>query len=229
MSGDQGQVLEMVVQGVEEGEPNDGHVPLSLLTSRGNVDCRYYAAPGARLGAIWVGGAGGDWDSPAHGLYPLLCEEMVANGISSLRVRYREANYLDECTLDVLAGIDYLERAGVEATALTGHSFGGAVVIQAAASSPTVRTVVTLATQSYGTGPAATLAPRCSILLIHGADDHVLPPASSEYVYRLAQEPKRVVILPHAGHGLDSVAAQVRSLVRDWIVEQLRRPPTPPG
>ncbi len=65
--------------------------------------------------------------------------------------------------------------------------------------------------------------------LIHGADDRVLPPASSEHVYRLAREPKRIIILPHAGHGLESVPAQVRSLVRDWVVEQLGQPPTPTG
>lgn len=37
--------------------------------------------------------------------------------------------------LNVLASISYLETKGIKAVAVTGHLFGGAVVIQMAASS----------------------------------------------------------------------------------------------
>jgi hypothetical protein len=56
----------------------------------------------------------------------------------------------------------------VQHVALTGHSFGGAVVIQAAAHSDAVRTCVPMSTQTYGVDPARELSPRCSILLAHG-------------------------------------------------------------
>lgn len=220
----QGQVLEMVVRGVEEGPVEAGYQEMALLTNLGDVECRYYRAPEARQGAIWVGGAGGGWDSPARGqLYPKLAADLLDKGISSLRVRYRHPNDLDQCTLDLLAGADYLEREGIDAMAVTGHSFGGAVAIQAAAAAPGVRTVVALSTQSHGAAPAAELGPRCSILVIHGTADQVLPPYSGEYVYRIAEEPKRLIMYPGAGHGLDEAAGELRQAVRDWIAGELQR------
>ena len=43
--------------------------------------------------------------------------------------------------MDVLAGISFLEQEGIGGVSLTGHSFGGAVVIQAASRSPLVRAI----------------------------------------------------------------------------------------
>jgi pimeloyl-ACP methyl ester carboxylesterase len=223
-----GELLEMVIEGVVGGEPQEGYIPLTFATSRGNVQARYYQAPGARLGAVCVGGASGGWDTPARGLYPRLSQDLLASGISSLHVRYRHPVDLDESALDVLAGVDYLQSEGVGAVGTMGHSFGGAVVIQAAVASPAVRTVVTLATQSYGAWPVGELSPRASILLIHGADDQVLDPSSSEHVYSLAHDPKRLVIYPGAGHRLDEVADEVTELVRSWTVGQLGEAPQPP-
>ncbi|BAY46799.1 phospholipase/carboxylesterase [Scytonema sp. HK-05] len=140
-------------------------------------------------------------------------------------MRYRNPTDLEESILDVLAGLTYLQDEGIKEFALVGHSFGGAVVIQAAAQSPDVRTVVTLATQSYGTEPATELATRFSLLLMHGTNDQVLPPQCSEHVYDIALEPKRLILYPNATHGLDEVADEVYLVVRDWIVQQLN-PPT---
>lgn len=213
----------MQIQAVEVGEAENGYQPAHLRTDRGTVALRHYPVPGTRQAAVWVGGVGGDWDSPARGLYPRLCEALTQERIASLRVRFRRPGNLTESVLDVLAGPHYLEQAGVTAVALTGHSFGGAVVIQAAAAAPRVRTVVALATQSYGAAPAATLAPRCSLLLIHGTADEVLPPCCAQSVYALAGEPKRLVLYEGAGHVLDEVAAQVEQVVHAWIGEQLSR------
>ena len=199
----------------------DGYDAFRLRTSTGETACRYYAAPGGRRGVIWVGGAGGGWDTPAEGLYPRLCRELTAEGIASLRVRFRDPASLDRSVVDVLAGVRYLEGNAVEAIGLVGHSFGGAVVIQAAAAAPAVRTVVTLATQSYGARRAGELAPRCSLLLVHGTADRVLPASSSEYVHALAREPKRLVLYEGAGHGLDEVAEPLAELVCGWLVDTL--------
>jgi pimeloyl-ACP methyl ester carboxylesterase len=140
-------------------------------------------------------------------------------------VRYRYPTELVESVLDVLAGLTYLQDEGIESVALIGHSFGGAVVIQAAAQAEDVRTVVTLATQSYGADPVQELATRCSLLLLHGTADPVLTPLCSQQVYQLAIEPKQLILYPDAGHGLDEVAEEVHQVVRDWVIEQLNRPP----
>ena len=198
--------------------------PVTVETSRGRVACRYTWIPGTRAAALFVGGVGGGWDTPANDLYPRLAEELAADAIASLRVRFRDPTDLDEAVFDVLAGGSFLVDEGRDRLALVGHSFGGAVVIRAAAALPSARTVVTLATQGYGAAPVRDLGPRCSVLLVHGTQDRVLPPSSSEYVYELAREPKRLVLYEGAGHGLVEAAAEVRALVRGWIVEELRSP-----
>jgi pimeloyl-ACP methyl ester carboxylesterase len=208
--------------GAKQESQRDGFQPVKLMTSRGEIACHYYAVPEAQHGAIWVGGAGGGWDTPARGLYPYLAAELRTAGIASLRIRYRHPNHLAESVADVLAGIDYLRQLGIKSVALIGHSFGGAVVIQAAAQSDITRTVVTLATQSYGSSAVAQFRQDCSILLIHGTGDRVLPPFCSESTYRLAHGRKQIEIFQGAGHGLEQVAGEIFSLVRGWIVEELK-------
>ncbi len=114
-------------------------------------------------------------------------------------------------------------QEGMDTLALVGHSFGGSVVIQAAALDDHVRTVVALATQSYGTAPVEQLGPRCSVLLLHGTADGTVPPSDSEHVYRLAREPKQLILCEGAGHGLDETAEEVHQVVHDWIVDQLSK------
>ncbi len=221
MERDEGHLLEMTITGVEVGTTRNGCQRIKLETSRGSVGCRYYSASGSRQGVICVGGIGGDFDTPAKELYPRLCRQLAQEGVSSLRVRFRHSTELEESVLDVLAGLTYLEGEGIDTIALVGHSFGGAVAVQAAALDEDVRTVVTLATQSHGVAPVAGLAPRCSILLIHGTMDETLPAVSSEYTYDLAKEPKKLILLEGARHGLDEAADEVYRVVHDWIVDNL--------
>ncbi len=214
----------MVINAVREGTMQEQYRPVRLLTNRGEVQCRYYPVPTSHRGAIWVGGVGGGWDTPARGLYPHMCLQLAEQGIASLRVRFRYPTDLEEAVLDVLAGAAFLQGEGIYDLALTGHSFGGAVVIEAAAGTALARTVVTLSTQSYGADRVAELAPRCSILLIHGQADTVLPPSSSRHVYEMAGQPKRLIIYPGAGHGLDEAADAVHAAVREWITDRLGVP-----
>ncbi|MFQ4146449.1 alpha/beta hydrolase [Chlorogloeopsis sp. ULAP02] len=218
--------FERIVRDVHVGQQQEEYYPVKLITSRGGIHCRYYPLKDTEQAAIWVGGVGGDWDTPARGLYPLLCQQLTKEGIASLRVRYRYPAELEESVLDVLAGINYLHDEGIQNFALIGHSFGGAVVIKAAIQAPDVRTVVTIATQVYGTETVADLATRCSLLLLHGTEDRVLPPDCSQRVYQLALQPKRIILYPNADHCLDQVADEVTQAVRDWIVEQLNRSST---
>lgn len=213
---------ETLIHSVDVGENHQGFYPLLLNTRNSDIHCRYYPSEGTRRGVIWVGGVGGGWDTPAQSLYPLLCQSLQKEGIASLRIRYRYSTRLQEAVFDVLAGISYLQQQeGIESIALVGHSFGGAVVIQAAAQADAVRTVVALATQAHGADPVPQLATRCSLLLLHGIADPVLTPLCSRHVYEIALEPKRLILYPEASHNLDEVADEVYATVRAWIIEQL--------
>ena len=121
---------------------------------------------------------GGGWGAPIGGLYKKLCHSLAKRGIDGLPVRYRHPPDLVESIFDTLTGIAFLSEVHrIKSTGLVGHSFGGAVIIQAAIASPNiVTTIVSLATQSYGASEAISkLNQRPSTLLIYGNDDKVLP------------------------------------------------------
>jgi pimeloyl-ACP methyl ester carboxylesterase len=200
---------------------------VKLDTQRGEIVCRYYSSNThnpASVAVVYVTGVGGGWGTPAIGLYPRLCCSLARIGIDGLRVRYRHPTDLLESVFDTLAGIAFLrEEHRIKAIGLVGHSFGGAVVIQAAVqASDVVCTLVTLATQSYGAAHVISkLKHRTSALMIHGSDDKVLPAHCSEEVYQKAHDPKQIVLCEGAGHGLDEVSEEVYELVYDWLVNSL--------
>ncbi len=204
---------------------NDYRLLKLQTTHQENIDCRYYyVSKDATKAVIFVGGVGGGWDSPARELYSKLASKLVSEGISSLRIRYRHATELDECIIDVIAGMKFLDNNRVQSVGLVGHSLGGAVVIKAAAASPNiVRTVVTLSTQSYGAAESVTKLgqKRCSILLIHGTDDDVLPPICSSYVYNKASNPKHIILFEGAKHGLDEAADEIYRSIYQWLLEHI--------
>ena len=158
-------------------------------------------------------------------MYPTLSQRLVKDdGISALRIRFRYPTNLEECVIDVLAGIEFLTRTERKTSiGLVGHSFGEAVVISSAALSKDIaKTVVTLSTQSYGTGGIS--KPRenkCSVLVIHGNSDLVLSSYCSSYIYKKAKEPKQLILYDDAGHSLDEVADKVFHKVQKWLVENL--------
>ncbi|MGI5861171.1 MAG: alpha/beta hydrolase [Myxococcales bacterium] len=208
-----------IVSVLDRGQ-QDGFRSLTLRTARGPVEMRLYEAKEPLAAVILVGGVGGGFDSPAHNLYAALGGELPELGITVLRLRYRNPTDLDEAVYDVRAGIRMLAGRGFSRIGLVGHSFGGAVVISAAARAPEVATVVTLATQSYGTEWVDQLPPR-PILLVHGTEDEVLPPASSRLTFKRAAQPKQLYLIDGAGHLLDEVAEEVHGAVRDWLTTYL--------
>ena len=214
------EILEADILDIKQ-EPEDRFKSVTIETSRGKVECRYYTAENADKAVIMVGGVGGGFDTPADGLYPRLCEDLMGMGISSLRVRFRYPTDLAEATLDVLVGIEFLKGEGIAGFGLIGHSFGGAVVIQAAHNESDVKTIITLSTQSLGVSPISTLAEGVSVLLIHGDEDKTLPSESSVYAYSLAHEPKKLTVYEGAGHGLAEVSDEVYNEVRIWIKDYL--------
>jgi dienelactone hydrolase len=165
---------------------------------------------------IWVCGARGGFAGPAKGVYAQLAERFKSEGITSLRLDYRQPNDLPECVLDLLAGIDYLKSAGFDPVALVGHSFGGAVVIAAGAVSPHVRGIVSPSPQTYGAHMAGLLSPR-PLLVVHGKSDTRLPYTCGVQIYSWAREPKRLVLYDGAEHRLEECREELETLLAEWI------------
>ena len=197
-------------------------LPITIISTGDNVtNCRYYPAKGSKKGVILVGGIRGDYDSPAKNLYPQLAAKLSSEGISALRVQFRFPTLLEESVQDVLAGAKFLHSEGMAALGLVGHSFGGAVVIQAAKVLDSVKTVVTLAAQSFGAGTVDSLAAHASILLIHGADDQTLSPDNSQKIYDLAQGHKKLEILAGNRHALEESAEETFETIHSWLTGEL--------
>lgn len=225
-----------MIKGAETGSiTNEGYIPIKLKILDGadsdgdKIYCRYYKT-GHQWGSaavILVGGVGGGWDSPAKGLYNRLSHKLAKyDEMNTLWIRFRCPTNLEECIVDVLAGIEFLTQAERKTSiGLVGHSFGGAVVISSAAlAKDFVKTVVTLATQSYGTEGISKLEENeCPILLIHGNSDDVLSSYCSSYVYTKAKEPKQLLLYDNAGHSLDEVADKVFHRVHEWLGQNLNR------
>jgi len=201
---------------------------LEIPSERGPVAALWHPPPSAADAAvICVGGFDGGFDGPADGLYAALAEDLPPRGIGVLRVDFRDRRspgIVEDGARDVLAAIAEMKRRGFRRFGLLGHSFGGAVMVYVGARTPEAVTVVTLSTQTAGAMDVARLAPR-PLLLVHGLDDVRLSPDCSRYLYALAGEPKRLVLLEGARHSLRQAAAQVRALVRDWFAEHLSAAP----
>lgn len=120
------ETFELEIEDVRRpGATADEYETVELVTDRGDIEMRYYPVPASTRAAIFVGGTGGGFDTPVKGwLYPRLCDELQGDGIACLRVRYRQPVHLEECTLDVLAGI-HCSMLPVETFAFRRNCFSG--------------------------------------------------------------------------------------------------------
>ena len=205
---------------------------LELPSQRGPIRCAYHPSasaeqpggePSGGAAVIMVGGGDGGLDGPANALYPDLAADLGARGVGALRLDFRIHRFpgdVDEGVYDVRAGVAFLVERGVDRVGLLGHSFGGAVMIDAAVDEPGVAVVATLATQTAGAQRVAELTPR-PLLLIHGLDDDRLSPDCSRMLYEQAGEPKRIELLEGARHSLRQRREDVRRLLLDWLAEAL--------
>ena len=137
-------------------------------------------------------------------------------GMGAICVDYRRPGDLDLSLLDVAATADWAMQSGGRRFVCVGHSFGGAVAVQAGA---TLRGfcagVATLSTQSAGCEMAGLLE-GVPLLLVHGERDEVLSPNDSAMVRSLAGHGD-LRLFPGAGHQLNEVHRELRSLLLDWI------------
>jgi pimeloyl-ACP methyl ester carboxylesterase len=163
-----------------------------------------------------MAGAMGGFSGPARALYLELADRQVARGRGAIIVDYRKPGDLDRSLLDVAATVDWSMREGGRRYAMVGHSFGGAVAVQAGAMlSGHCAAVVTLSTQSAGCQIANQLD-GTPLLLLHGDRDEVLTPDNSAMVRMMAGYGD-LRIIEGAGHGLESARDELLTLLDEWI------------
>ncbi|MPZ99796.1 MAG: alpha/beta fold hydrolase [Dehalococcoidia bacterium] len=217
-SGDEDEHLTLSIQGARarEGEAQ-GEMLVELNTTRGVMTLHLHPCEGKTGCVVFLSGAGGGTKGPANEVFVSLARDLVAEGVTSVRVQYREAGEFEECVLDALGACSFLKGIGGQKAVLVGHSFGGAVAVRAAALAPLVEGVVAMSSQRYGTQEVDELGK--PLLLIHGTEDEVLDQEASKDIYRRASEPKQLVLLEDTGHGLTESAERVRDLVRAFVLE----------
>ncbi len=103
--------IAMSIPGITEGTLPDGQTgdPLVIQTSRGDIPVIVHRAEEAKLGVVWVCGARGGFGGPGPGTYMRLAEQFTVQGITSLRLDYRDPNNLPECVLDRMAGVAFFK------------------------------------------------------------------------------------------------------------------------
>lgn len=209
---------------VDVNQRADGVFEVLMHTTRGVISAELYLSEGSPGAVLWGGVRRREEDSSRQPVYADLAQELVADGITSLRIFYRwpggAPGPFEECVMDTLGGVSFLKTLGAKGIALVGHSFSGGVVIRAAAISPHVTAVIALASQLYGTQPVASLSPR-PLLLIHGTDDQVLECESSRIIYEQAKEPKEIVLFDGAGHGFRECKDELRALMKGWLISKV--------
>lgn len=194
--------------------PNMRH--LELFTRTGLMTVLWHGPKDADAAVVACGGAMGGLLGPANGLYQWLGETLGEEGIATLRVSYRRPNDLDACVIDAGAAAEMAVAEGAQQVIVMGHSFGGAVAINAAVHlGALVPGVVTLSTQSAGCEIAPAINDR-ELLLVHGGRDEILPVWSSEVVKEIAGTGE-LVVYPTAGHLLAECSDELRALLPGWI------------
>lgn len=189
---------------------------LEIYCPSGLLGALWHGPPDAETVVVLLPGALGGFLGPAKGLFHAVGVQQGDAGRGAIRVDYRRPNDLDACLLDAAAMCEIATRQGAERFIFVGHSFGGAVAVQAGVVlGRSTAGVATLSTQSAGCEVADQLVDT-PLLLLHGADDTILPPDSSAMVRMIAGHGD-FEVLPGADHSLNSARADVLARLDAFI------------
>lgn len=205
---------------IDEVELSDGTRHAEFYTMRGLLSVYWSGPEDADTVVVAMGGAMGGVLGPAKSIYHDLSQLLPQHGIGVLRVGYRKPGDLETSLIDVAAAAELAGNAGATRFAFLGHSFGGAVAVQAGAMlrEHTVG-VVTFATQSAGCEAAQYLGD-VPLLLLHGDRDRILGPENSSMVQMMAGGGE-IMILPGADHLLVEAATEIRTKIESWLMPLL--------
>ncbi len=192
---------------------------IEIYTMQGLLQLWWFGEPGATDVALMGGGAMGGVSGPGRSLYPTLGRLLAAQGRAAIAVNYRKPGDLGRSLLDVCAAADLALRNGAKRFVVLGHSFGGAVAVQAACTfAAHTAGVVTLATQSAGCEKAGDLGD-VPLLLLHGERDSILGPENSLMVQSLAGRGD-LRTFPGTDHLMVEAADEIEAICGAWIVER---------
>ncbi len=194
---------------VDEGLLPDGGRHVELYTMEGLLTFHWSGDPAAENVVVAMGGAMGGVLGPARALYHELAQTLPDQGIGVMRVGYRKPGDLQRCLLDVAAAAESAAKVGARRFVFLGHSFGGAVAVQAAVTMPDhTAGVATFATQSAGCECAGDLGDT-PFVLYHGDNDRILGPENSHMVQMIAGRGD-----VHIMHGADHLLVEARDEIR---------------
>jgi len=220
--------LTLQIRGVSAMPDDDPALYRIMLdTTRGDIAALLRPVEGGTAAVVFAGGAMGGIQLAKDSIADFLPRRLADLGVTSLHIAYRKPEEFEESVLDILAGCSFLRGIGATDVILVGHSMGGAVVIKAGQLIPSVRAVVSLATQLFGTRQVEELGK--PLILIHGTADSVLNHEASEDVYRRALDPKQIVLYEGAGHSLIDARDKIVDLLADWIPARLAGDPMTSG
>ncbi len=211
--------ISLRILGVSPGDEIAGARRLEIRTTRGDIPLVLHGAEAPGRVALCICGAIGGFDGPAM-LYARMGLELPRMGIGVARLNYRMPNEFGECVVDTMAGLTFLKGVGYARAALVGHSFGGAVAINAGTLAPAVATVVAISSQLAGAHVVGDLAPR-PLLLLHGTADTILSHECSQVLYERAHEPRTLKLFDGADHRFSHAGDGLYDTVRDWLLSRL--------
>jgi pimeloyl-ACP methyl ester carboxylesterase len=202
-----------------DGELSETSRLVEIYTMEGLLQIMWHGAPEATDVALMCGGAMGGMLGPGRSLYLELGLELAAEGRAAMAVGYRKPGDLTRSLLDTCAAADLALRNGAQRFAILGHSFGGAVAIQAASTfAAHTAGVITYATQSAGCEEASRIG-ATPLLLLHGENDSILGPENSMMVQAIAGTGE-VRTFPDTDHLMAEAADEIAEITGTWIREK---------
>jgi len=202
-----------------DGELSETSRVVEIYTMEGLLQIMWHGDPNATDVVLMCGGAMGGMLGPGRSLYLELGLELAAEGRAAMAVGYRKPGDLTRSLLDTCATADLALRNGAERFAILGHSFGGAVAIQAASTfAAHTAGVITYATQSAGCEEASRIGDT-PLLLLHGERDSILGPENSMMVQSLAGTGE-VRMFPDTDHLMAEAADEIAEITGAWVREK---------
>lgn len=202
-----------------DGELSETSRIVEIYTMEGLLQIMWHGDPEATDVVLMCGGAMGGMLGPGRSLYLELGLELAAEGRAAMAVGYRKAGDLTRSLLDTCAAADLALRNGAERFVILGHSFGGAVAIQAASTfAAHTAGVITYATQSAGCEEVARIGDT-PLLLLHGERDSILGPENSMMVQSLAGAGE-VRMFPDTDHLMAEAANEIAEITGRWVREK---------